>query len=94
MNVAIVFAGGSGQRMKQSAKPKQFLELYGKPIIIFTLEIFENHPDIDTIIVPCIAGWEDYLQRMLDKFNITKVKKIVNARCFHGKCVEISDGKS
>ncbi|MBQ7067305.1 MAG: 2-C-methyl-D-erythritol 4-phosphate cytidylyltransferase [Lachnospiraceae bacterium] len=77
MNVAIVFAGGSGQRMKQSAKPKQFLELYGKPIIIFTLEIFENHPDIDTIIVPCIAGWEDYLQRMLDKFNITKVKKIV-----------------
>lgn len=77
MNVAIVFAGGSGQRMKQSAKPKQFLELYGKPIIIFTLEIFENHPDIDMVVVPCIAGWEDYLQRMLDKFGIKKVKKIV-----------------
>lgn len=77
MNVAIVFAGGSGQRMKQSAKPKQFLALYGKPIIIFTLEIFENHPDIDMVIVPCIKGWEDYLQQMLDKFNIKKVKKIV-----------------
>lgn len=75
MNVAIVFAGGSGQRMKQSAKPKQFLALYGKPIIIFTLEIFENHPDIDMVIVPCIKGWEDYLQQMLDKFNIKKVKK-------------------
>lgn len=77
MNIAIVFAGGSGQRMKSSAKPKQFLELYGKPIIVFTLEAFERHPDIDMVIVPCIAGWEDYLQKLLDKFHITKVKGIV-----------------
>lgn len=42
MNVALVFAGGSGQRMRNSAKPKQFLELYGKPIIIYTLEVFEK----------------------------------------------------
>lgn len=77
MNVALVFAGGSGQRMKNSAKPKQFLELYGKPIIIYTLEVFEKHPDIDMVVVPCIAGWETYLQELLDKFGITKVKKIV-----------------
>lgn len=77
MNIAIVFAGGSGQRMKTSAKPKQFLELYGKPIIIFTLEVFEQHPDIDTVVVPCIAGWEDYLQDLLDKFHIKKVRKIL-----------------
>lgn len=77
MNTAIVFAGGSGQRMKSSAKPKQFLELYGKPIIIFTLEIFEHHPQIDSIVVPCIAGWEDYLQNLLNRFNIKKVKKII-----------------
>lgn len=51
MNAAIIFAGGTGQRMKNTAKPKQFLELYGKPIIIYTLEIFEKHPDIDMIIV-------------------------------------------
>jgi len=77
MNIAIVFAGGSGQRMKSSAKPKQFLELYGKPIIVFTLEAFEHHPDIDMVIVPCIAGWEGYLQNLLDKFHLTKVKGIV-----------------
>ena len=77
MNIAIVFAGGSGQRMKNTAKPKQFLELYGKPIIIYTLEVFERHPDIDYVVVPCIHGWEDYLQGLLDKFNIKKVKKII-----------------
>lgn len=77
MNIGLVFAGGSGQRMRNSAKPKQFLELYGKPIIIYTLEVFENHPEIDCVVVPCIAGWEDYLQRLLDKFGLKKVKKIL-----------------
>ena len=77
MNVALVFAGGSGQRMKNSAKPKQFLELYGKPIIIYTLEVFERHPEIDVVVIPCIAGWENYLQRLLDKFGIKTVKKIL-----------------
>ena len=77
MNVGLVFAGGSGQRMRNSAKPKQFLELYNKPIIIYTLEVFENHPDIDCVVVPCIAGWEDYLQKLLDRFEIKKVKKIL-----------------
>ncbi len=77
MNAAIVFAGGSGQRMRATAKPKQFLELYGKPIIIFTLEVFEQHPDIDTVVVPCIAGWEDYLLDLLDKYRIRKVRKVL-----------------
>ena len=57
MNVAIVFAGGTGQRMRNRARPKQFLELYGKPIIAYTLEIFQTHPDIDAIVVPCVEGW-------------------------------------
>lgn len=77
MNVAIVFAGGSGQRMNSAAKPKQFLELYGKPIIVFTLEVFQHHPEIDQVIVPCIAGWEDYLQELLDKYRLTKVTKVL-----------------
>lgn len=77
MNVAIVFAGGSGQRMNASAKPKQFLELYGKPIIVFTLEVFQYHPEIDRIVVPGIAGWEDYLAALIDKYRITKVTKIL-----------------
>lgn len=77
MNIAIVFAGGTGQRMNNGAKPKQFLELYGKPIIIYTLEVFQNHPDIDKIVIPCVKGWEDYLQKLVNKYEITKVCKIV-----------------
>ena len=77
MNIGLVFAGGSGQRMRTSAKPKQFLEVYGKPIIIYTLEAFEQHQEIDTIVVPCIKGWEDYLQNLIEKYEIKKVKKIL-----------------
>jgi len=77
MNVAVIFAGGTGQRMKNTAKPKQFLELYGKPIIIYTLEVFENHPQIDSIIVPCVGGWEDYLRELIKKYNLKKVKQVV-----------------
>ena len=77
MNVAIVFAGGTGQRMHNVARPKQFLELYGKPIIIHTLEIFQNHPQIDAIIVPCVAGWHDFLRKEAEKHGIDKLIKIV-----------------
>lgn len=77
MNHAIVFAGGAGKRMRTSAKPKQFIELYGKPIIIYTLEVFEKHDEIDNVIIPCIAGWEDYLAELLDKYDIKKVSKIL-----------------
>lgn len=77
MNVAIVFAGGTGQRMKNTACPKQFLPLYGKPIIIYTLEVFQNHPDIDQIIVPCVEGWESRLWDMAKRFGITKLTQIV-----------------
>lgn len=77
MNIALVFAGGTGQRMRNSAKPKQFLELYQKPVIIYTLEVFERNPNVDKIVIPCVAGWEDYLARLVDKFGITKVDKIL-----------------
>lgn len=77
MNIAVIFAGGAGKRMKNTGTPKQFLELYGKPIIIYTLEIFQKHPDIDKIIIPCIHGWEDYLKELIKKYCITKVDKIM-----------------
>ena len=51
MNIAVVFAGGTGQRMNSKSKPKQFLMLHGRPIIIYTLERFEQHPDVDAIVV-------------------------------------------
>lgn len=46
-NVAVIFAGGSGKRMNTVSRPKQFLELNGKPVMIYTLELFDNHPQID-----------------------------------------------
>ena len=77
-NIALIFAGGSGTRMNAQSKPKQFLELHGKPIIIYTLEVFEKHPDIDGIVVACVEDWIPYLQKLLKKFEITKVKEIVS----------------
>lgn len=77
MNIALIFAGGTGQRMKSTTLPKQFLELHGKPIIIYTLEQFEFHPMIDSIIVVCLAGWESFLEKKIKKFDINKVCCIV-----------------
>lgn len=75
-NIAIIFAGGSGARMG-SGIPKQFLEVNGKPIIIHTLDIFEDHPDIDEIYVACKEEYIGKLQKLVKRFMITKVKKIV-----------------
>ncbi len=77
MNIGIIFAGGSGARMKTNGRPKQFLELHGKAIIIHTLEIFENHPEIDGIVISCIADWIPYLEKLIRKFEITKVVGVV-----------------
>lgn len=74
---ALIFAGGSGSRMKTTTKPKQFLELHGKPIIIHTIEHFENHPLVDQIVIVCIEGWIEYLETLLSKFQIKKVVKVV-----------------
>lgn len=77
MNIAVIFAGGSGKRMNTKSKPKQFLEYNGKPIIIYTLELFDNHPMIDAIVVVCIESWIPFLKKMLKKFEIDKVVDIV-----------------
>ena len=77
MNIAVIFAGGVGSRMHSKERPKQFLEMYNKPIIIHTLEHFQNHPMIDAIVVVCIESWISYLNELLYKFRIEKVKKVV-----------------
>lgn len=77
MNVAIVIAGGSGHRMGQDI-PKQFINVYDKPIIIYTLEGFQKHPQIDAIEVVCIDGWHDVLKAYAKQFGITKLKWIVS----------------
>lgn len=75
--IAIIFAGGTGSRMHTVSRPKQFLELQGKPVIIYTLELFDTHPDIDGIVVVCVESWISFLEKQLRKFEITKVVEIV-----------------
>lgn len=77
MSTALIFAGGAGQRMNTHAKPKQFLELHGKPVIIYTLEHFEYHSEIDNIIVVCIKNWIHELEHLLKQYAFEKVKQVV-----------------
>lgn len=77
MNIAIIIAGGSGHRMNQDI-PKQFINVYDKPVLIYTLEGFQRHPEIDAIEVVCLDGWHDILRAYAKQFNISKLKWIVN----------------
>lgn len=74
-NIALIIAGGSGNRMGQDI-PKQFLHVDGCPIIIHTMLCFQRHPDIDAIGVVCLKGWDTVLQAYANQFNITKLKWI------------------
>ena len=76
MNVAVIIAGGSGHRMGQDI-PKQFINVYDKPVIIYTLEGFQKHPKIDAIEVVCIDGWHDVLWAYAKQFNISKLKWVI-----------------
>ena len=76
MNVGIIIAGGSGSRMGQDI-PKQFINVYDKPVLIYTLEGFQRNPFIDAIEVVCIEGWHDIVWAYAKQFNIDKLKWIV-----------------
>lgn len=75
MNIAMIIAGGSGQRMRQDI-PKQFINVYDRPVIIYTLQAFQNHPNIDAIAVVCLEGWEEILKAYAKQFGIDKLKWI------------------
>lgn len=76
MNIALLLAGGSGTRTEQDV-PKQFFNVYEKPIIIYTLEAFQKHPDVDGIIVSCLEGWQEILRAYAREAGITKLKWVV-----------------
>ena len=75
MNIALLIAGGSGNRMGQDI-PKQFMHVDGAPIIIRTMQCFQQHPDISAIAVVCLKGWETVLQSYANQFMIDKLKWI------------------
>ena len=77
MNYGLILAGGVGQRMHRSGLPKQFLEVFGKPIIIYTLSKFESCSDIDEIIIVCNAAWIDHLNELITRFGLKKVKAVI-----------------
>ncbi|MBP5281371.1 MAG: 2-C-methyl-D-erythritol 4-phosphate cytidylyltransferase [Lachnospiraceae bacterium] len=75
-NVALIIAGGSGDRMHQDI-PKQFITVNERPVIVYTLEAFERHPNIDAIAVVCIEGWENILWAYAKQFNISKLQYVI-----------------
>ena len=76
MNIALIIAGGRGMRMGQEI-PKQFLTVNDKPVIAYTLEAFQKHPDVDVIAVVCVEGWESILSAYARQYGITKLKHVI-----------------
>ena len=77
MNYAIVLAAGVGQRMRNGGLPKQFLKLMGKPIVAYTLEKFEESKEIDRIVVVCHGSYVEYMQKLIQCYQIIKAKQVV-----------------
>ena len=77
MNIALIIAGGVGARMGQDI-PKQFINVYDKPVIVYTMEAFQNHPNIDGIEIVCLEGWHEIVFAYAKQFGITKLENVVN----------------
>ena len=77
MNIAMIIAGGVGARMQQDI-PKQFINVNDKPVIVYTLQAFQNHPNIDAIEIVCLEGWHDIVRAYAKQFGVTKLENIVN----------------
>ncbi len=98
--VAVIFAGGIGQRMYSKSKPKQFLELHNKPIIIHTLEKFSYNDQVDAIVIACLEEWIPYMKDLIHRYNVKKVEKIVcggkngQGSIYNGLCAakEVAEG--
>ena len=77
MNIAVIFAGGQGNRLYNHSRPKQFLEFRGKPIVVYTIEVFQHIQTVDAIVVVCLEDWIPYLRGQVEKYALTKVADIV-----------------
>lgn len=99
LNIGVIFAGGVGSRMHSKERPKRFLEIYNKPIIVHTIEYFQNCDLIDSIVVVCVEDWIEYFKSLVYKYRLDKIKKIVpggktgQLSIYNGLCAaeEISD---
>lgn len=78
MNIAVIFAGGIGSRMSSATIPKQFLEIHGTPLIVHTIQHFQDHPEIDRIAVSILPEWREKFARLVARYELTKVHWIVD----------------
>lgn len=76
MNIAVLLAGGADPNFQMDI-PKQFVNVHNRPIIVYTMEIFQNHPEIDAIMVACLKGWENMVTAYAKQFNIDKLKWVI-----------------
>lgn len=76
MNIAVIIAGGTGERMHQNI-PKQFITVNDRPVIVYTMQAFQGHPEIDKIMVVCLEGWEQILWAYARQYNITKLQYVI-----------------
>ncbi|SDB46870.1 2-C-methyl-D-erythritol 4-phosphate cytidylyltransferase [Pseudobutyrivibrio sp. YE44] len=101
MNIGLIFAGGVGSRMHSKERPKQFLDIYNKPIIVHTIEFFENNDDIDAVVVVCVKEWIDFFNDLVYKYRLNKVVKVVpggatgQLSIYNGLCAaeEVANGE-
>ena len=78
MNYGLILAGGVGQRMRRTGMPKQFLEVMGKPIIVYTLQRFENCEDVDEIVIACHSSWKEYMEAMIQRYGLKKIRAVIS----------------
>lgn len=81
MNIAVLLAGGVDPNFQMDI-PKQFVNVYNRPVIVYTMEIFQNHPEIDAIMVACLSGWENMVSAYAKQFDISKLKWVITG----GRC--------
>lgn len=72
----MIIAGGTGVRMNQDI-PKQFLNIHDKPVIVYTMQAFQKHPEIDAILIVCLDGWQEIVKAYAHQFNISKLRWVV-----------------
>lgn len=77
MITAMILAGGVGSRVGAD-RPKQFVEIFGKPVVVYTIEIFQKNSNIDAIEVVCYKEWKEYLINMIEQYNLDKVKWVTD----------------
>lgn len=77
MVYSVIFAGGTGKRMNTKSTPKQFLKMHGKPVLVYTIEKFQENESVDGIVLVCLASWIEYAKKLIREYRLSKVCVVV-----------------